>query len=57
MKGTNTISMNKATVMEAVQEYLESKMVKPDFDVTDFQRSSQYGDTYVVTVEEREKTE
>lgn len=50
MKGINTIKMNKATVMQAIEEYLHRLLVKPTVTVTDF-KSSDY-DTFEVEVSE-----
>ena len=52
MKGRNRLSLNKATIIEALQEYLD-KRISPCINVADFS-SAASGDDYLVTVEVEE---
>lgn len=59
MKGRNEIRMNEATVIEAVQEYLDARHSKDSPLVTGFAKVSgshviSGGDMYVVATEEKE---
>ena len=57
-KGTTTIEMNLATVMEAMQEYLDKRVDHdevPQFSVTCVAASGGMDTTFKITIEEKQK--
>lgn len=55
MRGNNTLQLNKATLIEALQEYFD-KRYNPNIKVLNVEKSStQYDATFDVSVEETMK--
>ena len=56
MKGTNKLELNTSTLIEALQEYLERRILNETFEVTGIVKGSSYGgDTFEVTLESKER--
>lgn len=56
MKGTNRIYFNKATVIDALQEYLNRRLVRNDSEVTDVFFNKDEGN-FIVVISEKPKEE
>jgi hypothetical protein len=56
MKGVNTLSINQATVMEAIEEYCNRRFVSP-VKVTDFSSENSLSPEYYVTFVEADEVE
>lgn len=58
MKGNNSLHLNEATMIEAVQEYLNARMLSAAPKVTSVkaENSSAYSATFIVNVEEMNPT-
>ena len=55
MKGRNTLHLNEATIIEAVQEYLNQRLKEPTQKVESvkFSGSGPYQNVFLVTLEEK----
>lgn len=55
MKGNNTLIVNTATMMQAMQEWLDKRTVDVDVEVTNVVQESQPSGTFRVILAEREQ--
>ena len=51
MIGTNTLEINQATMIEAIQEYLDNAMPEESFKVTNVKAENGLCPGYAVTIE------
>lgn len=56
MKGNNTLELNQATIMEAMQEWIDKRMPHTPQRVTGFQATGGTCPTYKVLVEDLKAT-